>query len=38
MSGYQKAKRLWFWRGSLPVLLAFTIFMLASSMASAITA
>lgn len=37
MTEYQRAKRIWFWRGSLPVLLAFSIFMLASSMASAIT-
>lgn len=25
MTDYQRAKRLWFWRGSLPVLLAFTV-------------
>ncbi len=37
MTNYQKAKRLYIWRGSFSMLIACTFFMLASSLAGQIT-
>lgn len=37
MISYQKAKRLYIWRGSLSMLFACTFFMLASALAGCIT-
>lgn len=37
MTSYQKAKRLYIWRGSFSMLFACTVFMLASALAGSIT-
>lgn len=37
MTSYQKAKRLYIWRGSFSALFACTAFMLASALAGSIT-
>ncbi len=37
MTSYQKAKRLYIWRGSFSMLFACTFFMLASALAGCIT-
>jgi len=37
MTGYQRAKRFWFWRGSAIALLFFTVWMLASAYSGQLT-
>lgn len=37
MTDYQRAKRIAHWRGSAETILAFTVFMIASALAGALT-